>query len=147
MTKLSKATVLHKTFIKEMQKPLTEKKATWASKRDNLFNLRRKEENDRIKDAKRYTTKYGDELVKERAIKEKEMANKDSELYLERFQSRLELNKSIKKQEELVVNQSLALLETTHEQVANNLQRRKEAMLAKQEIMQKKKSVDLKEFR
>lgn len=147
MTKLSKATLLHKTFIKEMQKPLTEKKATWASKRDNLFNLRRKEENDRIKDAKRYTTKYGDELVKERAIKEKEMANKDSELYLERFQSRLELNKSIKKQEELVVNQSLALLETTHEQVANNLQRRKEAMLAKQEIMQKKKSVDLKEFR
>jgi len=143
MTKLSKATVLHKTFIKEMQKPLTEKKATWASKRDNLFNLRRKEENDRIKDAKRYTTKYGDELVKERAIKEKEMANKDSELYLERFQSRLELNKSIKKQEELVVNQSLALLETTHEQVANNLQRRKEAMLAKQEIMQKKKSVNL----
>lgn len=139
--------MLHKTFIKEMQKPLTEKKATWASKRDNLFNLRRKEENDRIKDAKRYTTKYGDELVKERAIKEKEMANKDSELYLERFQSRLELNKSIKKQEELVVNQSLALLETTHEQVANNLQRRKEAMLAKQEIMQKKKSVDLKEFR
>lgn len=147
MTKLSKATVLHKTFIKEMQKPLTEKKATWASKRDNLFNLRRKEENDRIKDAKRYTTKYGDELVKERAIKEKEMANKDSELYLERFQSRLELNKSIKKQEELVVNQSLALLETTQEQVANNLQRRKEAMLAKQEIMQNKKSVDLKKFR
>ena len=134
--------MLHKTFIKEMQKPLTEKKATWASKRDNLFNLRRKEENDRIKDAKRYTTKYGDELVKERAIKEKEMANKDYELYLERFQSRRELNKSIKKQEELVVNQSLALLETTHEQVANNLQRRKEAMLAKREIMQKK-SVNL----
>jgi hypothetical protein len=143
MTKLSKATVLHKTFIKEMQKPLTEKKATWASKRDNLLNLRRKEENDRIKDAKRYTTKYGDELVKERAIKEKEMANKDSELYLERFQSRLELNKSIKKQEELVVNQSLALLETTNEQVANNLQRRKETILAKQEIIQNKKSVNL----
>jgi hypothetical protein len=143
VTKLSKATVLHKTFIKEMQKPLTEKKATWASKRDNLLNLRRKEENDRIKNAKRYTTKYGDELVKERAIKEKEMANKDSELYLERFQSRLELNKSIKKQEELVVNQSLALLETTNEQVANNLQRRKETILAKQEIMQNKKSVNL----
>jgi hypothetical protein len=48
MTKLNKAQGLHKTVMSEITKQLTEKKTAWNSKRENHFNIRRKEENARL---------------------------------------------------------------------------------------------------
>lgn len=90
---------------------------------------------------------FGDDIVKERVAKERESAKKDSELYIERYNSRLAMSSVKKQQEEKVVSQSLALLVTNQESVASNLQRRMDAMQAKQALQQQKKALNLQQFR
>jgi hypothetical protein len=67
--------------------------AKWSGRRDKHDIIQKKDESQRLGIARKYTIKFGDELLAKRDEKNKKLAEQDSLIYLNRQQSKSQMEK------------------------------------------------------
>ena len=63
---------------------MQEKLAKWSNRRDKHDIVKRKDENQRLAITRKFTIKFGDDLMAERKEKDQILAHQDSLIYLNR---------------------------------------------------------------
>ena len=83
---------------------------------------------ERLGQSKQMTLRFGEKLIEERKSVQRKMALQDSQIYLQRYNSRLSFEKNKKENEDKTFNESQKKLQFTIERVDENIKRRVENM-------------------
>ena len=100
----------------------------WQTRRETFVKVCRKDEMERLGQSKQMTLRFGEKLIEERKSVQRKMALQDSQIYLQRYNSRLSFEKNKKENEDKTFNESQKKLQFTIERVDENIKRRVENM-------------------
>lgn len=100
----------------------------WQTRRETFAQVCRKDEMERLGKSKQMTLRFGEKLIEERKSVERKMALQDSQIYLQRYNSRLSFEKNKNENEDKTFCESQKKLQFTIERVDENIKRRVESV-------------------